>query len=199
MSQSHINTFIHQNLYSSMLSVSVFFYFRNDTHSCAAMICRVGAGEEGVAGVRRNNQQGNHFQLRSCTAWLARSQVSPERVGSPLLLSSLSSLLSLPNPHTQLSPTLQSNRREEGRATKGEGQRFKQQRRGRQDTFKDAKRVSFANGSLGYAREVIPPTPHLRRKQEGGRALSPRRMRRQKSTSVIKAGAFELELKPLNL
>lgn len=81
------------------------FFCQSDTHSCAAVICRAGsvqgqqsrAEQRGEGGVRRNNQQGNHFQLCSCTAWLACSQLSPERVGSPLLLSSL---LSLPSPHT---------------------------------------------------------------------------------------------------
>lgn len=40
-------------------------------------------------------------------------------------------------------------------------------------------------------------SPLLRRKQEGGRTSFVRRMRRQKSASVNKAGASELELEAL--
>lgn len=88
---SHIHTCTHQKrcrYNCCIIHVSIsFLYIQSDTHSCAAMICRAGSargqerrGEVGdQGGARRNNQQGNHFQLCSCTAWLARGQVPPER------------------------------------------------------------------------------------------------------------------------
>lgn len=146
----------HTGVPSSMRRVSI-MYFQSDTHSCAAMICRVGfaLGMEGV-GVRRNNQQGNHSQLCSCTAWLARGQVSPER-GLAHPFSSPPSFLSRSLMRTP-SPTPQSNRREEGRATKARATFFfleQQRERYQKKTFKDVQRAGFTDGSLWSPREVI--------------------------------------------
>lgn len=142
----------------------------------------------GVGGLRRNNQQGNHSQLCSCTAWLARCQVSPAR-GLAHPFSSPPSFLSQSLMRTP-SPTPQSNRREEGRATKARVTFFRTATRAiYKKTFKDVHRAGFTDGSLGSAREVIYFQPGVTQRED---ALFFRRMRRQKSASVNKAGASEL-------
>lgn len=143
-------------------------------------LCRGSRAEEGC--YRRNNQQRNHFQLCSWTAWLACSQVAPERVGSPILLSSLSSVLFLPNPYTH-SLQLCKATGEKKEERRGEGNFWNNTKRRQQETSKDVKRVGAADGSLGYAGEVIffP----FRRKQRGLRAFF-RRMRRQNLPRLTK-------------
>lgn len=158
------------------------FYVQSDTHSCAALICRVGSmrgqqrREEGVLGEITNKE--TTFSFCCCTACLASSQVSPERVGSPLLLSSL---LSLPNPHSYaLSPNSQKATGEKKEERLEGGELLEQQQQELQESPKDAKRFGFADGSLRFnARELIFFFFSSRRKQEGGRAFFLQRMRRQ--------------------
>lgn len=167
------NSQLTQILYSCVWSVSV--YCQSDTRSCAATVC----GAEERRGVGRKNQQGNHFQLCSCAAWLARSQVSPGRVGSPLLLSSL---LSLANLRRALSPTLQSNRREKN-PTSNFWNSNEELPKMTNLSASQADRLNM-RGKWFF--------PHLRRKRRGLRAFFPPH-ETSKSASV-NTGAFELEL-----
>lgn len=138
-------------------------------HSCAGS--RVGSVlGHGGGGVWRNNQQGNHLELCSCAAWLAPGQLSPERVGSPLLLHSLLPSPSLSQPHirtlSKLSKATGEKRERPNEARATPALTFKTRRQG---TSKDARGFGFTGGSLGDARKVFSLS--LRRKFVGGRAF----------------------------
>lgn len=146
--------------------------------------------EEGVLGEITNKE--TTFSFCCCTACLASSQVSPERVGSPLLLSSL---LSLPNPHSYaLSPNSQKATGEKKEERLEGGELLEQQQQELQESPKDAKRFGFADGSLRFnARELI--FFFFFKEKTGGRTrfFSPA-YETSNSATVNKADVSELEL-----
>lgn len=172
-----------------MYAMSVLFIFRV-THT-AVQLWSAEWGSYwggGGGGVRRNNQQGNHSQLCSCTAWLARSQVSPKR-GLAHPFSSPPSFLSKASCALPLQLPKATGEKKEERQKRGQLFLEQQRERYKKITFKDVQRAGFTDGSLWSAREVIYFQPAVTQRED---ALFFRRMRRQKSASVNKAGASEL-------